>query len=181
MPTSVPPTGGLVLLKTLYDSTHQESHIISEQEIKLSEDDTSTTTSGEPPAIINMQLLGNGVDVAMDAVYIGTTEALYRFPVANCGRFADDCCACVASRDPHCAYDPSANLCVPTNNGGTGNNNGLIQDVAGGDIAVCSAPPGSGETTPTPTKEPETPVAVETVGVSSTVAAKPSPTLQSGE
>ena len=177
-----PPTGSLVLLKTLYDATRQESLVISEQELKLSEDTTTTdATSGEPPAIIHMQLLGNGTDAARDAVYVGTTEALYRFPVANCGQFSGDCCACVASRDPHCAYDPVENKCVSVYGGVTGIR--LLQDVANGDIAVCSAPPGSNETTPTPTRAVETPVTVETKTEDpySTVGAKQSPTSEPGE
>ena len=177
-----PPTGSLVLLKTLYDATRQESLVISEQELKLSEDTTTTdATSGEPPAIIHMQLLGNGTDAARDAVYVGTTEALYRFPVANCGQFSGDCCACVASRDPHCAYDPVENKCVSVYGGVTGIR--LLQDVANGDIAVCSAPPGSNETTPTPTRAVETPVTMETKTEDpySTVGAKQSPTSEPGE
>jgi hypothetical protein len=168
--------GSLVLLKTLYDSIRQESLVISEQELKLSED--ATTTSDEPPAVIKMQLLGNGTDAARDAVYVGTTEALYRFPVANCGQFIGDCCACVASRDPHCAYDPAENTCLSVYSGVTGKM--LLQDVANGDIAVCSAPPGSSETTPTPTGTVKTPVTVETKTEDpySTVGAKPSPTLE---
>ncbi|CAI8036121.1 Semaphorin-4E [Geodia barretti] len=171
--------GSLVLLKTLYDATRQESLVISEQELKLSEDTTTTdATSGEPPAIIHMQLLGNGTDAARDAVYVGTTEALYRFPVANCGQFSGDCCACVASRDPHCAYDPVENKCVSVYGGVTGIR--LLQDVANGDIAACSAPPGSNETTPTPTRAVDTPVTVETKTGDpySTVGAKPSPTSE---
>ena len=159
----------------MYDSTREESHVILEQELKLSEDATATTS--ELPRVIHMQLLGNGTDGERDAVYVGTTEALYRFPVANCERFADDCCSCVASRDPHCAYDPDVNECVGVAYGDR--RSGLLQDVAHRDISMCSLPP---KTTPTPTGPVDTPATTETKKEQySTGGAIPSPTSRPGE
>ena len=145
-----PPTGSLLLLKVVYDSANEKSHIVSEQEIKLSED-PQTVFDDDLPRVIHMQFLGNGSDVETDAIFVGTTEALYRFPLANCARYTGDCCACVASRDPHCGYNPSTKECVVvTGNSGTDSAQ-LLQDVARGDIGVCSNPPDSDMTPPSST------------------------------
>jgi hypothetical protein len=142
--------GGLVLLKTIYDSALGQPRIASERALKLSED--SQEKSGNLPSVTRIQLLGNGSDLVEDAVFVGTTDALYRLPLANCERFSDDCCACVAARDPHCAFDSATSQCVVA----TRASPWLIQDMARGDIGVCSRPPGSGMTPPPTTDDPPT-------------------------
>ena len=161
-----------MLLKAVYDSAEEKPHIISEEEIKLSE--TTQSGGGDLPRVIHMEFLGNGSDVDTDAVFVGTTEGLYRFPLATCARFSQDCCGCVSARDPHCGHDPYTNECVVVGDGETH----LLQDVAGGDVGVCSRPPGSGDP---PTTDPS--VTTDTdIHASLTVSVgNPNPTILPSE
>ena len=90
-----------------------------------------------------MEFLGNG-NSSENAVYIGTTEGLYRVSVANCERYGD-CCACVSARDPHCAYDQDTETCVAVSGDASGS---LVQSVGFGDISVCVKPTGNSTSTP---------------------------------
>jgi hypothetical protein len=153
--------GSNVLLKTIYDTTEEKHHVIFEIELKLSEDTKETASR-----ITQMQFLGNGSDSG-NVIYVGTTDALYKVPVANCERYETDCCACVAARDPHCAYDRSVERCVTVTDENRGSDY-LVQSVAIGDIDVCAAPPGNDSSPDTPTTEPTTTTGM-TTGTSSSV------------
>ena len=154
--------GALVLLKTVFDSAQQTHYIISEVELKLSED-----LQHEIPEITKMMFLGNGSS-SEDSIYIGTTDGLFGIPVANCRRYVNDCCACVAARDPHCAYDTGRGACVTVDE--VDSSGTLVQSVDNGDIDVCLEPPGSGDSSP-PLTCPPTPVVTtpETMASSSVV------------
>ena len=120
-----------------------------------------------------MEFLNNG-SCSEDALYVGTTDALYKIPVADCGRYTD-CCSCLSARDPYCAFDGNLGKCVNVDDDNRDSGQ-LIQSVADADVGVCMQLPVGTTATPTTT----TVVVTETSGVSPTsnvVMETPSPTV----
>ncbi|EFO16578.2 hypothetical protein LOAG_11927 [Loa loa] len=66
--------------------------------------------------IRNMMLYqGNTNDLSIERYLIAVSErSVSRVPLAQCNRF-DTCSACVALRDPHCAWDLEAKKCILLN------------------------------------------------------------------
>lgn len=118
-----------------------------------------------------MEFLSNG-SCSEDSIYIGTTDALYKLPVADCQRYTD-CWSCIEARDPYCAYNTNTNKCVAVNDGIRGSQS-LVQSVGDGDgdSSMCVTPTGSSTTT-------KTVVVTETSGgpTSDVVVVTPSPTV----
>lgn len=165
LPLATPTfTGRPVLLKTIYDSIEEKHYIISELELKLTENEQ--VNDEEPIEITHMQFLGNGSH-SNDSLYIGTTDAIYKVPVASCEQFTEDCCGCISLRDPHCVYDTSNDICIGIDDDQTSSfDANIIQNVADGDIGVCTTPPGSGGGV-TPSPATPTPVVIATTDDSS--------------
>ncbi|XP_006820609.2 semaphorin-4E-like [Saccoglossus kowalevskii] len=71
-----------------------------------------------------------------ESLYIAFDDKVIQVPMQFCDRYTN-CYSCVAARDPHCSWDTESSTCV-TGGDDTGN---LIQDVPGGNVALCSVQP----------------------------------------
>ena len=149
------PAGSNMLIKAVYDAQEQKHYIIWEDELKLSEA-VQSSESEVVPRITQMEIHNSG-NMTGNAVYIGTTEGLYRVPVANCGRYTD-CCSCVSARDPYCGYDRDSQSCVALSD--DNRSNGFVQSLESGDIDACL--------TPTPTSQPVSEPTTSSVAVAVT-------------
>lgn len=90
-------------------------------------------------------------------IFLTTDDGVYGFSMANCSAYTD-CCSCVASKDPFCAYDESSSTCLSVSSASSDS----IQDVANGDTARCTSPCEEVVTTQLPTSQTTPPKCVET-------------------
>ncbi|KAI1883039.1 hypothetical protein AGOR_G00241130 [Albula goreensis] len=78
-------------------------------------------------------------------LYAGSDLGVVQMTLGACGRHTS-CLDCVLSRDPYCAWDPTASRCSPLPSSPA---EGLIQSVKDADTSLCpDAGPGSGSVKP---------------------------------
>ena len=127
-PPSPLPPGQVELLKVVRTSSEVED----EAPFHVSQ----TLPLGTESEITQMKLYGTGNN---SYVYIGTESGIYRVPGPNCG-MEQDCCGCISSRNPYCAYDFQSEKCVAISDENRGSPY-LIQDVIGGNSQLCATLP----------------------------------------
>ncbi|XP_056256102.1 semaphorin-4A isoform X1 [Seriola aureovittata] len=69
------------------------------------------------------------LSVPKGVIYVGTSEAVVRVPIANCS-FYWTCAQCVLARDPFCGWDAAGRACVKTPD----TQSSLAQDVDRGNV-----------------------------------------------
>lgn len=87
---------------------------------------------GPYSTISQMKLHGSGSEAH---IYVGNGNGIYGISAAECSTYTD-CCSCLTSKDPYCAFDMSSHSCVavtPSNRGSSY----LVQDLVNGNNSIC--------------------------------------------